>query len=394
MEMKLEETAKNRIDLEREFELIQQKRMGRNVELSRIKSFGADPELNAVGMEREKIMRETEDMNQKFMPGHPKLLALNENLLKLNEKYEVLLDNKINIIMTNIEQQLNDYYNIENKLKRDIEIFKVRIANLPKVELESKKLERAYVVTDELFTMLSKKLEEAKLRAASEISDVREVIEAREPTKPFYPNERQSALAGLVIGLILGFAFAFIVESMDTSIGTIEDVEKYVQKTVLGVIPHIKIDSEKVRKFRKRIESAGEVFNERQARLVSICDPKSPVTEAYRTLRTNLQFALPNKTGCNTILMSSATPQEGKSTSLTNLAVIWAQAGKKTLIMSCNLRHPSVYKIFGVKKKPGITDILAGTISWREALQDPGIDNLRILAAGSYPPNSLEILQS
>jgi len=394
MEQKLEETVKLRMELEKELGLIQQKRRGRSVDITQIKAFSADAELNAIETERNRTLKEIEEMNAKFMHGHPKLLVLNENLIKLTEKYEVVLDKKISNIMTAIEQQLNDYYNAENKLKRDIEIYRIKIANLPKVELESKKLERAYVVTDELYTMLNKKLEEAKLRAASEVSDVREVIEAQVPTKPFYPNERQSALAGLVIGLILGFAFAFIVESMDTSIGTIEDVEKYVQKTVLGVIPHIKIDSEKVRKFRKRIESAGEVFNERQARLVSICDPKSPVTEAYRTLRTNLQFALPNKNGCNTILFSSATPQEGKSTSLTNLAVIWAQAGKKTLIMSCNLRHPSVYKIFGIKKKPGITDILAGTITWREALQDPGIDNLRILAAGPYPPNPSELLQS
>ncbi|HON57519.1 MAG TPA: GNVR domain-containing protein, partial [bacterium] len=228
MEQKLEETVKLRMELEKELGLIQQKRRGRSVDITQIKAFSADAELNAIETERNRTLKEIEEMNAKFMHGHPKLLVLNENLIKLTEKYEVVLDKKISNIMTAIEQQLNDYYNAENKLKRDIEIYRIKIANLPKVELESKKLERAYVVTDELYTMLNKKLEEAKLRAASEVSDVREVIEAQVPTKPFYPNERQSALAGLVIGLILGFAFAFIVESMDTSIGTIEDVEKYV----------------------------------------------------------------------------------------------------------------------------------------------------------------------
>jgi len=394
MTNQLEETAKKRIDFEKQIELLQQKRNGKDIDITKLTALMNDNELKNIFSERDAIKKELDDLNQKFMPQHPKIFLANDKLARLNEKFEVLLDNKINTIITDMEQTLNDIYNTENKLKRDIELSRIRIANLPRVGLEEKKLERAYVVSDELYTMLKKKLEETRMRAASEVGDVREIQEATVPTKPIYPNERQSALAGLVIGLILGFAFAFIVESMDTSIGTIEDVEKYVQKTVLGVIPHIKIDSEKVRKLRKRIESAGEVFNERQARLVSICDPKSPVTEAYRTLRTNLQFALPNKTGCNTLLLSSATPQEGKSTSLTNLAVIWAQAGKKTLIMSCNLRHPSVYKIFGAKKKPGITDILAGTITWREAIQDPGIDNLRILAAGPYPPNPSEILQS
>ena len=94
------------------------------------------------------------------------------------------------------------------------------------------------------------------------------------------------------------------------------------------------------------------------------------------------------------LLITSPGPQEGKSTTLTNLAVIMAQAGMKTLIMSCNLRHPSIYKIFGIKKKPGITDILSGGLNWKDVLQDPGIDNLKILSSGPYPPAPSELLSS
>jgi len=174
----------------------------------------------------------------------------------------------------------------------------------------------------------------------------------------------------------------------------IEDVEEYIQKPVLGVIPLIAIEEEKLARFQKKIVAEKEEFNERQAKLVAISDPKAPVTEAYRTLRTNLQFTFLQKQKGKALLFTSATPQEGKTTTVTNLAVTFAQGGKKTLILSCNLRHPTVHKIFGVRKKTGITDILVGNLPWREALQDPGIDNLKILAAGPYPPHPAEILDS
>ncbi len=266
--------------------------------------------------------------------------------------------------------------------------------NLPENRLELARLQRLVDVNTKLYGTFTERLEEMKIAEAAKIGGMRLLDEAQLPTVPIYPKASSNAMAGVIIGLILGLAFAFIIESMDTSIGTIEDVESYINKPVVGVVPLIHIDEEKLRRFQKKVVANKEEFNERQSKLVAISDPKSPVTEAYRTLRTNLHFSFLQKQGGKVLLVTSATPQEGKTTTITNLAVIFAQAGKKTMVLSCNLRHLGVYKTYGLKKKPGITDILVGSIGWREAVQDPGIDNLSVLAAGPYPPNPAELLDS
>ena len=267
------------------------------------------------------------------------------------------------------------------------------MSNLPETRLELARLQRLVDVNNKLYVTFTQRLEEMRIVESAKIGGMRILDEAPAAVQ-IYPRPGSNAMGGLIIGLVLGLAFAFVIESMDTSIGTIEDVEAYIGKPVLGVVPLIHVDEEKTKRFQQKVVADKADFNSRQAKLVAISDPKSPVTEAYRTLRTNLHFSFLQKQGGKVLLITSATPQEGKTTTITNLAVIFAQAGKKTMVLSCNLRHPGVYKTFGLKKKPGITDVLVGSISWREAVQDPGIDNLSVLAAGPYPPNPAELLDS
>jgi capsular exopolysaccharide synthesis family protein len=224
-------------------------------------------------------------------------------------------------------------------------------------------------------------------------------------------------MVGLAIGILLGFALAFVVEAMDTSIGTIEDVERTTGLSVLGVIPSIAVDEEEAAVGEKSIvtfdpervrtrdvkgrlmeldtavrkEEEGSTLFKPQ--LITFHDPKSPISEAYRTLRTNVQFK--GLLGsAKTLTVTSSGPHEGKTTTLCNLAVAMAQAGQKVLAVGCNLRRPALHKILGIRKKPGVTDILIGARSWQEVVQPTGIENLDAFCSGPIPPNPSELLGS
>lgn len=390
----IDDIASKRKKDEELLDILRKKLLGKDVNIFLVPEVTADDKIKKYYNQIEEYKNNIEVLLEKYTESHPKIYVYNQKIKEVKEKMDNYLKDKLGAIINKYEESIAEKWANENDLKKEKEIYIMKLRNLPRDQMLAQKLERTLSVNTQTYNMFKEKYEQIRISEASAAPIARLTDLADIPRYPIYPNERQNALAGLVIGLILGFAFAFIIESMDTSIGTIEDVEKYTQKPVLAVIPHIKIDADKIRKYKQRVESSGEIFNERQAKLVAIGDPKSPVTEAYRTLRTNLQFAMKSDKKCKKILFSSATPQEGKSTTLTNLAVILAQAGKKTLIFGSNLRHPSIYKIFGIKKKPGITDVLSGGLNWRDVIQDPGIDNLKILSAGPYPPNPSELLGS
>jgi capsular exopolysaccharide synthesis family protein len=194
--------------------------------------------------------------------------------------------------------------------------------------------------------------------------------------------------------------FTFVAETLDTSIGTIEDVESLLQVPVLGVIPY----------WEKEEGMRGAARLGRRNDLVTHFDPKSLAAEAFRSLRTNLQFVGLDREG-KSFLITSSFVQEGKTANVANLALSMAQAGDKVLLVEGDLRKPLIHKMFGIDKAPGLTDYVLGNYDWKEIvttitdvmlgqfqieeiLKTPGMDNLHIVTAGTNPPNPSEILRS
>jgi capsular exopolysaccharide synthesis family protein len=127
--------------------------------------------------------------------------------------------------------------------------------------------------------------------------------------------------------------------------------------------------------------------------LITIHNPMSPIAEAYRTLRTNIQFSSIDKK-VQVVCVTSTGPGEGKSTVASNLAVVTAQSGKKTLLIDCDQRKPRQHKVFGVTNEKGLSNLLADESTFALAVQKSGVDNLLILTAGTKPPNPSELLSS
>ena len=127
--------------------------------------------------------------------------------------------------------------------------------------------------------------------------------------------------------------------------------------------------------------------------LVVHSDPKSVGSEAFRTLRTNLHFTSPDR-DLRSILMTSSGPSEGKSTVIANLAVAFSQSGHRTLLIDCDLRKPTVHKIFGMHNAPGLTSYLVGEVGLDKIIRDTGIPNLSVIPSGPVPPNPAELVGS
>jgi capsular exopolysaccharide synthesis family protein len=134
--------------------------------------------------------------------------------------------------------------------------------------------------------------------------------------------------------------------------------------------------------------------DDRSSTLITITNPRSPISEAFRTLRTNLEFSSLDK-AIRSMVVTSAAPEEGKSTTLANLAVTIAQSGKKVILVDCDLRRPSLNQIFNARGAPGFTDMMRDdALMSKPPLQDTAVANLRLLASGTIPPNPSELLAS
>ncbi len=404
--------------------------------------------LQSVQTESEQVKRKTQETSMmikrlqgstipsldKMLEERPYIEASNTILFQLNSKLVDLIlsrnnllidyttehpqvkavDEKISDVKREMLRELKNRYAVyserEKILENQIAAILERNKNLPEYEIALSQLKRDVKVNEELFSLLKTKYQEAQIREKEQADEVSVVSIANRGARV---NNKlwDSTLVGLIIGLMMGLIVALIRETLDTSIGTIEDVERYLQIPVLGVIPHI--DISEIKEILLKEEDKETRFEDllgNHAHLITQLKPKSSVAESYRTLRTNIQFTDLKKTG-QILLFTSSSLKEGKSTTAANLAITKAQEGNKVLLVNCDLRKPSIYKIFGVERDLGLTDIILGKVPWRDAVKDitelmmgrmrmddimktPGLENLNVITCGGIPPNPAELVGS
>jgi len=225
------------------------------------------------------------------------------------------------------------------------------------------------------YASLLKSYEEIRLTEAQAIDNVVVAEPAEVPRYPVKPRTLMNTLLAAVVGCMLAVGVAFLIEYLDDTIKTSDDVRQTLELSTLGAITRIntRTDEEKV---------------------VAALQPRSPISEAYRALRTNIQFSTIDKP-LKTILVTSANPLEGKTTTVANLGVVMAQAGLSVIIIDSDLRRPTMHKFFGVDNKQGLTDaLLQSAPSLDGYLQGTAMENLQVLASGPLPPNPSELLGS
>lgn len=309
---------------------------------------------------------------------------------------------------------------LSNSLENEKERVRREIKDIPEKQVQFARLLRSLELNKELYTKFRDRLEEVKITQAHEVEDVSIVEPPMEP-QIVGTSRTKNIVTGVLLGTIFGLVLAFLRETLDTSIGTIEDVEDYLKLPVLGVVPHIDVDkttymiteAKKVRLFEK-FQRFARMYEEDirllQGRLIFSVEHQSIISEAYRILQTNLQFTALDKNK-KAIVVTSVGAGEGKTLTSINSAISMAQMGKKVLLVDCDYRRPQMNKILGLPREPGlsevilgkmpfedcvknVTDIMLGEIGSKTILQSPGIENFNALTCGAVPLNPPSLLGS
>ena len=223
--------------------------------------------------------------------------------------------------------------------------------------------------------VLKEEVAQLQVNGAVSTSGVEFVTPAQRPASPSSPKPMQDALLGLAAGLMLGLGGAFLRDTLDDTLTSKDPAERLGNAPVLAMVPMVS-------SWKKRKRSAVAVSS----------DPTSPAAEAYRSLRTSVQFTR-QAHNLRTLLVTSPASAEGKTSTLANLGAVFAQAGERVVLVSCDLRRPRLGALFDIDEKPGLISVLLGERTLEQALQQvEGYDCLRILGAGAVPPNPAELL--
>jgi tyrosine-protein kinase Etk/Wzc len=272
-----------------------------------------------------------------------------------------------------------------------------QLATLPTTEAKETDLLAQVQTYQHQAERLRDQLQSAQIDEAADAGQV-DVIDFAESASMIGKGRVPRLVFALLIGLALGGAASYVRENYSAVIRKREDIERAVPAPNLAVVPKIKALAASTANGKlKRIASRSNGKTENVAKvpleLVTVNDRRSNSAEAYRTLRTNLLFSAAVQS-LRCIVVTSAGPGEGKSTTAANLAVAMAQQGHRVLLVDCDLRKPRVHSLFGIKQEPGLTNVLLGKVSLADAKQSIDVPNLSILSAGPLPPNPVELLGS
>jgi tyrosine-protein kinase Etk/Wzc len=252
-------------------------------------------------------------------------------------------------------------------------------------EIDLMRLERNRKINEELYAALMRAKNEAGIEAASQIGNIDIIDPAVMPLKPVLPKKRQNGVVALVASLLMALLLSFLIEHLDRSLKSEEELKKLLDVPVLGLIP--RFDTTGRRNGLVNGNGAAD-------RLVTRDEPHSPVSEAFRLLRANLRFVEVDGT-LKTIMVTSPTPGDGKTTIVANLSVELAAREDKVLVVDTDFKIPAVHRIFNLSQHPGVSDVLTKGTGFRTVLQRvEGVPNLHVMTAGPIPPNSSELLGS
>ena len=301
------------------------------------------------------------------------------------------LETQLQSIATTYLQGLT---NQVGSLDRTLEQFGAQLEVIPGKEIQLARLEREEAILAELFTLLQTRLQEVQIAEAVEDGSVR-IVDPGLPNGPISPRVVLNMGLGVILGLLLAMGLAFLREHMDDTVHTKEQVQQAAGGVpVLGMIPRIQV--RRVRNGRRPSELQENGTGHLGDRLVTGRDPRSPVSEAYRSLRTNITFSNPDRPP-KTIVFTSPLPQDGKSTSSANLAITLVQQGARVLLLDADLRRGVLQKAFDVPSVPGLSEVLSGQAVTSEAVQQISVGEdqvLEFLPTGTLPPNPAELLGS
>lgn len=326
---------------------------------------GSDPELSNLISDWNLAEQRLLALQKDYTPENPNY----QNAKAMADDLRTRINARVVGIMIGLENQVAS-------AKASVDSLRTQLENARKQDAQKATASRPYYRAKQnletiivLRDVLERKIYQEKIDVSLPKTAMVQIVDRAEPSlKAVKPNKPLNIILGVVVGLVVGVGLAFFIEYLDTSVKTIDDVERTLQAPVLGIIP----------------QDVGIMVAE---------GPESPNAEAYRVLRTNLLFSRKDDR-LNTVCVVSAGAGEGKSTTLLNLATIFAQAGDRVLVIDSDLRRPTLHRILGVSNATGLTSYLLKQNALEEVIQTTKLPTLDFMPSGKLPSSSMGILSS
>ena len=320
-----------------------------------------DQLLISAVQELQNLYEEREGLEFSAARNNPGIESINDRITGVRLRILEIIDGLTENNNLNLQQIRDEEEYVLSQLK-----------TLPVNEQQLLNIKRKYDLYNQFYTFLLQKRAEAGIQKASTISNVRILDAARyDQFVPVGSNRNTLILIAVLIGILLPTTVFVLRDSFDTRIREREDITNNTDIALLGIIGH-----------------ADESFSSVKDAL-----PNSSFTESLRRIRTNLQFMLVNPSQ-KIIMVTSSISGEGKTFTATNLATIIAMNNKKVLLVGCDMRRPSLHKVFNVNNKQGLSSMIIGETSVKEAIRETSITNLSLLPSGPVPPNPAELIET
>ncbi len=372
------------------------KRATVEAEYRHLKKYGADaqesipqvinnPLIQELKVELANLDQELSQLKQSFRDKHPKVTALQSQIRSIRKRLEA----EIGRILTSIKNKYEVARSQEQYLSKMLEEQKREALELNQKSIRYGELAREVESNQRLYNSLLQRMKETSVTERLQTNNIRIVDRAVVPRFPIAPRKMRNVALSIIFGFMLGITLAFFCEYLDNSIRSSDDITRYLNIPFLGFIPRISA---------KKSSSNGTKFT---ADTIVAIEPNSNASEAYRSLRTNVTFALLNDQyggidQGSVILVTSSGPAEGKSNIVSNLGIALAQSGSKTLIIDCDFRRPVMHKIFDVSNEKGFADMITNVEAYgsKIGLKLTKVNNLAVIPCGKIPSNPSELLGS
>jgi polysaccharide biosynthesis transport protein len=319
-----------------------------------------------------KLESEYQDQLKIYKPGFPKMQQLQTQIDEIDKKIsaetELIKASVIGVAKASFDAARTQ----ETQLRARAESAKRNVLEQQDEGIRYNILRREVDTNREIYNGLLQRLKEVGIAGGVGTNNVSVVDKADVPLFPYKPDVRRNALIGLFLGLMLGFAIAFLIEYLDDSIKFPDEVERFTGLALLGVIPKVNTGRSSVR---------DQLTN----------DPRSAIAESYRSLRTALQFSTA-RGAPRTVVVTSCTKNEGKSTTSFSVALALSQLGKRVLLVDGDMRNPTVHRLFDGDHSTGLSNLLSSEVDPIAVTRTTEFQNLFYISSGPLPPNPAELL--
>jgi capsular exopolysaccharide synthesis family protein len=334
------------------------------------------------------------DLNSEYVaalgeygPNYPKVKILHDQTKELQS----LIDSQSQRVVERIRNEFDAAVGREQLLSMSVARAKDEVGRMNQLLIQHNILQREFDTNQQLYASLLQRLKDAAVSAGLRATNIHVLDPAVTPAYPVRPKKLLNITAGFVIGALLGILLAFVQESLDVSVKTVEHAEALINAPSLAMIPAANSSQFHQYGFLKRREAGS---GNGVAALAVLKDPGSPQAEAYRALRTAVLLSTASRPP-QTLLVTSSHPGEGKTCTSLNLAAALAKAGSGVLIVDADLRKPQIAGLLGVSNDKGLSGVLTGAYSFDKALQTVDfLPNFSVLPAGPHPPNPADLFSS